>query len=65
MSFIQCLRCRPAGAILSPDRWASVGVWVTATGSMLRGALRTEKSRWDFSGDSPTLSSPLHPERFR
>lgn len=66
MSFIQQLQCRPAaahwllaGAILSPDRWASMGVWVTATGGVLGGGLRAGKSRWDFSGDSPIV--PPHP----
>lgn len=65
MSFIQQLGCRLAaahrllaGAILSPDRWASAGVWVTAMGDKLAGGLRAGKSRWDFSGDSPILSPP-------
>lgn len=62
MSFIQQLQCQPAaarwllaGAILSPDRWARAGVWVTAMGGMLGGGLRAGKSRWDFSGESPIL----------
>lgn len=71
MSFIQQLQCQPAaarwllaGAILSPDRWARAGVWVTAMGGVLGGGLRAGKSRWDFSGDSPILPPP-RPERFQ
>lgn len=68
MSFICCLQCQLAtapwqltGAILSLDQWASVGVWVTATGGMLGGGLQAGKSRWDFSVDSPIFSRPPPP----
>lgn len=76
MSFTHQLRCRLAaahrllsGAILSPDRWASAGVWGTAMGGTLGGGLWEGKSRWDFSGDFPILPLPTtttrHPERFQ